>query len=174
MPTTKLMPYDNSTEITCFNEVITSKYTIHTPLNNYSHITFGYVQYSLLDLNKFSIYSHIFLCVVLNNVAAIHLFHLCDYRWAPRVWCQFAYRPIIDVSTTCLSTSSNDRKLQNIITHNVIWTNQNNELYVFRWQRAHQLCDVTCFPAFEHRMSFQAFCRYMYMYVNCLHVADMP
>ena len=40
------------------------------------------------------------------------------------------------------------RKLRNVITHNVIWTNQKTESSVYRWKRAHALFDVTFFPAF--------------------------
>lgn len=48
--------------------------------------------------------------------------------------------------------------LHNVVTH-VIWANQMNESFVYRWQRSHASFEVTCF--LEHWASFQVFCRYV-------------
>ena len=31
---------------------------------------------------------------------------------------------------------------------NIIWSNQRTESFVYRWQHAHVMFDITCFPAF--------------------------
>ena len=42
-----------------------------------------------------------------------------------------------------------DRIVQAILlTHKVIWANQNTESFVYRWLRTHAMLDQTCFPAF--------------------------
>jgi len=49
------------------------------------------------------------------------------------------------------------RKIFNIITHTIIWTNQKTDCFVYRWVRAHTMFDLTCFPAFVGASkSFQA------------------
>jgi len=38
-------------------------------------------------------------------------------------------------------------KLPDVITHNVIWDNQKNESFAYRWLRILAMCDITGFPA---------------------------
>ena len=35
----------------------------------------------------------------------------------------------------------------NFITHNIIWSNQKNELLAYRWLRMHAMFEASCFPA---------------------------
>ena len=39
-------------------------------------------------------------------------------------------------------------KLRNIITHNIVWANQNTKSFVYPWLRTLAMFDVMCFPAF--------------------------